>query len=212
MKLEPRLLLLTQAIANSTFSVLWCLSVPGKDLLHLYFVITSRRHSDTGKCSITPRMKMARRALSFLSVFSSKAYIIPSKKEAPSQNAREIKIYLDRKFPGRWIGRAGLNPWTLRSPDMTPLILIFGRTSTLLIPPYCTVAVGDVDTSGDGKMCNLVYRDTIRYTGATSHPDPIWKRPAIMANNPTVAPKMYKDWDCAAVKGQWAEKHKCGGH
>ncbi|KAJ4435965.1 hypothetical protein ANN_18588 [Periplaneta americana] len=32
--------------------------VPAKVLLQLYFVITSRRHSDTVKCSLTPRMKM----------------------------------------------------------------------------------------------------------------------------------------------------------
>ncbi|KAJ4430068.1 hypothetical protein ANN_22277 [Periplaneta americana] len=32
--------------------------LPGKDLFQLYFVITSRRHSDPVKCSLTHRMKM----------------------------------------------------------------------------------------------------------------------------------------------------------
>ncbi|KAJ4450451.1 hypothetical protein ANN_01876 [Periplaneta americana] len=60
----------------------------------------------------------------------------------------------------------------------------------------------DVNTSGDGTMCILVYRDTIRYIGATSCPDPIWKRTAITVNKPGVAPRICRDWECVAASGR----------
>ncbi|KAJ4433049.1 hypothetical protein ANN_15306 [Periplaneta americana] len=54
--------------------------------------------------------------------------------------------------------------------------------------------------------------DTIRYIGATSHPDLIWKRTAITANNPGVAPKIDRDWKCAAEKGHRAAKCQRPNH
>ena len=39
----------------------------------------------------------------------------------PAHNAAIVTTYLDRTFPGRWIGRSGPFPWPARSPDLTPL-------------------------------------------------------------------------------------------
>jgi hypothetical protein len=40
---------------------------------------------------------------------------------APCHYAIIVCDYLDRRFPGRWIGRGGTQPWAARSPDITPL-------------------------------------------------------------------------------------------
>jgi hypothetical protein len=40
---------------------------------------------------------------------------------APCQYAIILCDYLDRRFPGRWIGRGGTQPWAARSPELTPL-------------------------------------------------------------------------------------------
>jgi hypothetical protein len=40
---------------------------------------------------------------------------------APCHYARIVRDYLDRRFPGRWIGRGGTQPWAACSPDLTPL-------------------------------------------------------------------------------------------
>ena len=32
-----------------------------------------------------------------------------------------VRDYLDRRFPGCWIGHGGTQPWATRSPDLTPL-------------------------------------------------------------------------------------------
>jgi len=32
-----------------------------------------------------------------------------------------VRVYLGRRFPGRWIGRGETQPWAARSPDLTPL-------------------------------------------------------------------------------------------
>ena len=35
--------------------------------------------------------------------------------------AKDVRQWLDEKFPGRWIGCRGLIKWPARSPDLTPL-------------------------------------------------------------------------------------------
>ena len=44
---------------------------------------------------------------------------------APCHYAIIVRDYLDRRFPGRWIGRGGTQPWAARSPDLTPLVFFF---------------------------------------------------------------------------------------
>lgn len=39
---------------------------------------------------------------------------------APAHYALQVREYLDRKLPNRWIGRAGPIAWPARSPDLTP--------------------------------------------------------------------------------------------
>jgi hypothetical protein len=40
---------------------------------------------------------------------------------APPQFHRNVTMFLDEKFPGRWVGRGGPTAWLPRSPDLTPL-------------------------------------------------------------------------------------------
>lgn len=40
---------------------------------------------------------------------------------APPHYAKDVRSWLDNKFPERWIGRRGPIDWPPRSPDMTPL-------------------------------------------------------------------------------------------
>ena len=39
--------------------------------------------------------------------------------EAPCNYAIIVHDYLDRRFPGRWIGRGRIQTWAARSPDLT---------------------------------------------------------------------------------------------
>lgn len=39
----------------------------------------------------------------------------------PAHYARDVRAHLDRRFPGRWIGRLGPILWPPRSPDLNPL-------------------------------------------------------------------------------------------
>ena len=39
---------------------------------------------------------------------------------APPHFALSVRAWLDRKFPGRWLGRRGPHEWPARSPDLTP--------------------------------------------------------------------------------------------
>ncbi|KAJ4427519.1 hypothetical protein ANN_25167 [Periplaneta americana] len=51
----------------------------------------------------------------------------------------EVRELLDRRFPGRWIGRAGPTAWPPRSPDMTPLnFFLWGFTIDLVFVPPLT--------------------------------------------------------------------------
>jgi hypothetical protein len=39
---------------------------------------------------------------------------------APPHFALGVRDWLDRRFPGRWLGRCGPHEWPARSPDLTP--------------------------------------------------------------------------------------------
>jgi len=43
-----------------------------------------------------------------------------------SHNARIVSTYLNRQFPGRWMGRYGPIHWPARSPDLNPLDFFMG--------------------------------------------------------------------------------------
>ena len=45
---------------------------------------------------------------------------------APSHFGLNVRNWFDSKLPGRWIGRRGPIEWPARSPDLTPLISIYG--------------------------------------------------------------------------------------
>ena len=40
---------------------------------------------------------------------------------APPHSSREVRNFLNSRFPGRWIGRGGPHNWSARSPDLSPL-------------------------------------------------------------------------------------------
>ena len=40
---------------------------------------------------------------------------------APPHYLKNVRDFLDLRFPGRWIGRGGPTSWPPRSPDLTPL-------------------------------------------------------------------------------------------
>ena len=40
---------------------------------------------------------------------------------APAHFQNEVREYLDRTYPNRWIGRGGPVQWPARSPDLNPL-------------------------------------------------------------------------------------------
>jgi len=40
---------------------------------------------------------------------------------APPHSSREVRNFLNSRFPGRWIGRRGPHNWPARSPDLSPL-------------------------------------------------------------------------------------------
>ena len=40
---------------------------------------------------------------------------------APTHFSREVRNFLNFRFPGRWIGRGGPNNWPARSPNLRPL-------------------------------------------------------------------------------------------
>ena len=39
---------------------------------------------------------------------------------APAHYAIDVRDWLDKSFPARWIGRRGALDWPARSPDLTP--------------------------------------------------------------------------------------------
>jgi len=40
---------------------------------------------------------------------------------APPHFSREVRNFLNYRFPGRWIGRSGPHNWPASSPDLSPL-------------------------------------------------------------------------------------------
>ena len=40
---------------------------------------------------------------------------------APPYSSREVRHFLNSRFPGRWIGSGGPHNWPARSPDLNPL-------------------------------------------------------------------------------------------
>jgi hypothetical protein len=48
-------------------------------------------------------------------------HIILQEDGASSHWGLQVRVCLDRTFPGTWIGRDGPMPWPPRSPDITPL-------------------------------------------------------------------------------------------
>ena len=40
---------------------------------------------------------------------------------APPHSSREVRHFLNYRFPGRWIGRGCPHNWPARSPDLSPL-------------------------------------------------------------------------------------------
>jgi hypothetical protein len=40
--------------------------------------------------------------------------------------ANAVRAWLDKNFPGRWLGRRRLHEWTARSPDLTPSLFTVG--------------------------------------------------------------------------------------
>ncbi|KAJ4426530.1 hypothetical protein ANN_27344 [Periplaneta americana] len=52
---------------------------------------------------------------------------------APAHFSRTARRYLDRRFPGRWIGRGGPIAWPPRSPDLSPLdFYLWGHLKSLV--------------------------------------------------------------------------------
>jgi hypothetical protein len=55
----------------------------------------------------------------------------------PPHYLKEVREYLNTRFPGRWIGRAAPIAWPPRSPDLTPLdFFLWGLVKDrVFIPP-----------------------------------------------------------------------------
>ena len=43
------------------------------------------------------------------------------RERTPPHSSREVRNFLNSRFPGRWIGRRGPHNWPARSPDVSPL-------------------------------------------------------------------------------------------
>jgi len=57
--------------------------------------------------------------------------------------SREVRNFLNSRFPGRWIGRGGPHNWPARSPDLSPLdYCVWGWMKELVY----SVKVGTRDT------------------------------------------------------------------
>jgi hypothetical protein len=40
---------------------------------------------------------------------------------APCHCSNDVKMFLDQRYPGKWVGRGGPVDWPPRSPDLTPM-------------------------------------------------------------------------------------------
>jgi len=57
---------------------------------------------------------------------------------APPHFTTDVRRFLDRIFPGRWIGRGGPIRWAPRSPDLTPLdFFLWDYLKSIVYQPPC---------------------------------------------------------------------------
>ena len=57
---------------------------------------------------------------------------------APPHFAADVRRFLDKIFPGRWIGRDGPIRWAPRSPDSTPLdFFLWGHLKNVVYLSPC---------------------------------------------------------------------------
>jgi hypothetical protein len=64
--------------------------------------------------------------------------------EAPPHFHKDVKDFLNRKFPEKWIRRGGPITWPPRSPDFTPLHFFFWgyMKDAVYVPPLCRNLLG----------------------------------------------------------------------
>ena len=57
---------------------------------------------------------------------------------APPHFAADVRRFLDKTLPGRWIGRSGPIRWTPRSPDLTSLnFFLWGHLKNVVCISLC---------------------------------------------------------------------------
>ena len=79
---------------------------------------------------------------------------------APPHFSREVRNFLNYRFPGRWIGRSGPHNWPASSPDLSPLdYRVWGWMKELVY----SVKVGTQDTL---LGCILDAADRITVSGS----------------------------------------------
>ena len=84
---------------------------------------------------------------------------------APPHSSREVRNFLNYRFPGQWIGRSGPHNWPARSPDLSPLdYCVWGRMTELV----CSVKVVTRDAML-GRIFNAADRITKSAEAATSN-------------------------------------------
>lgn len=92
----------------------WCM-MTSKTVIGPYFfenqTVDSQKYLDMLKNFLYPELQKKRVVRGFWFMHDG----------APIHNSKIVKEFLNKKFPGRWIGRGGSIPWPARSPDLTPL-------------------------------------------------------------------------------------------
>ena len=67
---------------------------------------------------------------------NDKTSLIFQQDGAPPHFSLKVRDFLDKEFPGRWIGRGGPLAWPPRSPDLSPLDFFFwGYVKQLMYTP-----------------------------------------------------------------------------
>lgn len=86
---------------------------------------------------------------------------------APPHYGREIKNYLDSKYPNRWIGRNGPTHWPARSPDLTVMdFFVWGRMKELVYSTEIT-SLEDLNDRIDGAATKL--REELQHFNVERH-------------------------------------------
>ena len=86
---------------------------------------------------------------------------------APPHYSRQVRRWLDDKFPGVWIGRRGPIEWPARSPDLTPCDFflwgvlkdrVYGRNPRSIAQLRMEIqnAINDIDVQLCQKVCRSV--------------------------------------------------------